>query len=50
MLCIIQYAKDWESGRKNMEGIVFYYCTVMPTPVFIFSGWEKLRILTKHIS
>jgi hypothetical protein len=30
---------------KNIEGIVSYYCTELPTPVFTFSAWEKLRIL-----
>jgi len=51
MLRIIQYAEDGETGRKkNMEGIVSYYCTALSTLIFIFSTWEKLRILTKHIS
>jgi hypothetical protein len=35
---------------KDTEGIVSYYCTVLPIPAFIFSAWEKLRILKKHVS
>jgi hypothetical protein len=29
--------------EKNMEAIVSDYCTILPTPVFIFSAWEKLQ-------